>query len=74
MIGNHLLTALSTAVALGIAGASVAQASFNDSGEYHGGFKVGPLGQRFPAHARFFSYAYAPHRRHWHRHHYEYYR
>jgi hypothetical protein len=74
MIGNHLLTALSTAVALGTAGASVAQASFNDSGEYHGGFKVGPLGQRFPAQARFFSYAYAPHRRHWHRHHYEYYR
>jgi hypothetical protein len=73
-MGKHLLTALCTALALGTAGASVAQASFNDSGEYHGGFKVGPLGQRFPAHARFFSFAYAPRWRHWHRHHYEYYR
>jgi hypothetical protein len=73
-MGKHLLIALCTALALGTAGASVAQASFNESGEYHGGSKIGPLGQHFPAHARFFSFAYAPPWRHRHRHHYEYYR
>ena len=43
MSGKFLL-AVCTAVALSIAGVSVSQASDN-SGEYSGGFKVGPLGQ-----------------------------
>lgn len=46
MTVKTILTALFTAVALGVAGAaSVAQANDNGSGEYHGGFKIGPLGQ-----------------------------
>jgi hypothetical protein len=48
MTVKTILTALFTAVALGVAGAaSVAQANDNGSGEYHGGFKIGPLGQHF---------------------------
>jgi hypothetical protein len=68
------LIALSTALALSIAGAtSVAQAG-GDSGEYHGGFKIGPLGQRFPTHGRAFAFAYVPrwHHRHYAHHYYEY--
>jgi hypothetical protein len=37
MTGKQALIALSAAVALGIAGASAAQASDNNSGGYHGG-------------------------------------
>ena len=75
MTGKHLLIALSTAVALGIAGTSMAQASDNNSGDYHGGFKIGPFGQHFPAHGRFSRFAYVPRGRwHWYRHYYGYYR
>ncbi len=38
--------ALLAAAALMLGSASIAQASDNDSGDYHGGFKVGPMGQR----------------------------
>jgi hypothetical protein len=38
MTGKQALIALSAAIALGVAGASVAQANDNDSGDYHGGF------------------------------------
>jgi hypothetical protein len=67
MTSKQLLIALSTAVALSIAGTSMALGFNDNSGEYHGGFKIGPLGQRFPAHSRFLSFAYVPHWR-WHRH------
>lgn len=38
MTGKQTLIALSAAIALGSAGASAAQASDNNSGDYHGGF------------------------------------
>jgi len=38
MTGKQALIALSAAIALGVASASVAQASDNNSGDYHGGF------------------------------------
>jgi hypothetical protein len=45
MRNNKALMAFATAIALGVLGAgSLAQASDN-SGEYAGGFKIGPLGQ-----------------------------
>jgi hypothetical protein len=38
MVGKQTLIALSAALVLGVAGASVAQASDNNSGDYKGGF------------------------------------
>lgn len=38
MTGKQALIALTAAIGLGVAGASVAQASENNSGDYHGGF------------------------------------
>ncbi len=40
MTGKQTLIALSAAIVLGVAGASVAQASDNASGDYHGGFVI----------------------------------
>jgi hypothetical protein len=60
MTGKTTLIALSAAIAIGIAGASVAQANDN-SGDYHGGFKIGPLGQVMGSpRGTAFGFAYAP--------------
>ena len=65
MIRKKTLIALSAAVALGIAGASAAQASDNNSGGYHGGFKIGPFGQVMGSQrGTAFGFAYSPR---WHR-------
>jgi hypothetical protein len=61
MTGKTTFIALSAAIAIGIAGASVAQASDNNSGDYHGGFKVGPFGQVMgSSRGTAFGFAYAP--------------
>jgi len=68
MTRKKTLIALSAAVALGIAGASVARASDNNSGGYHGGFKIGPFGQVMGAQrGTAFGFAFSPR---WHRYHY----
>ena len=60
MTGRMTLIALSAALALGIAGAASSAQAGGNSGEYTGGFKIGPQGQMFgstggPA----FGFAYA---------------
>jgi hypothetical protein len=72
MAAKRLVIVLSTVIALGVVGASAAQAS--DHENQSGGFKIGPLGQRFgPVRGPAFGFAYVPYRhRYGHRHHYEY--
>jgi hypothetical protein len=63
------LIALSAAIVLGAIGATpTAQAS--DSGDYGGGFKIGPLGQHFgPVRGPAFGFAYSRRsHRHYERH------
>ncbi len=61
----HKSTIAVLAAALMLGTASIAQASDNDSGDYHGGFKVGPLGQRMGGRGFAFGFGGPRLYRHW---------